>query len=99
MAEQIQEYLRERRPQWTARYPGSEELRVAVMGCVVNGPGESKHADIGISLPGTFEEPKAPVYVDGALRVTLKGDGIVSEFLTILEEYVERRFGSAAIRS
>jgi (E)-4-hydroxy-3-methylbut-2-enyl-diphosphate synthase len=99
MAEQIQEYLRQRRPQWTARYPGSEELRVAVMGCVVNGPGESKHADIGISLPGTFEEPKAPVYVDGALRVTLKGDGIVSEFLTILEEYVERRFGSAAIRS
>jgi (E)-4-hydroxy-3-methylbut-2-enyl-diphosphate synthase len=99
MAEQIQEYLRQRRPQWTARYPGSEELRVAVMGCVVNGPGESKHADIGISLPGTFEEPKAPVYVDGALRVTLKGDGIVSEFLTILEEYVERRFGSAALRS
>jgi len=93
MAEQIQTYLREQRPAWTARYPGSEELRVAVMGCVVNGPGESKHADIGISLPGTFEEPKAPVYVDGALEVTLKGDAIVAEFLQILEEYVERRYG------
>jgi (E)-4-hydroxy-3-methylbut-2-enyl-diphosphate synthase len=93
MAEQIQTYLRERRSEWTARYPGSEELRVAVMGCVVNGPGESKHADIGISLPGTFEEPKAPVYVDGALKITLKGDGIVKDFLGILEEYVERRFG------
>jgi (E)-4-hydroxy-3-methylbut-2-enyl-diphosphate synthase len=93
MAEQIQSYLRERRAEWTARYPGSEELRVAVMGCVVNGPGESKHADIGISLPGTFEEPKAPVYVDGTLRTTLKGDGIVAEFLRILDDYVERRFG------
>jgi (E)-4-hydroxy-3-methylbut-2-enyl-diphosphate synthase len=93
MAEQIQTYLREQRPAWTARYPGSEELRVAVMGCVVNGPGESKHADIGISLPGTSEEPKAPVYVDGALTVTLKGDAIVAEFLTILEEYVGRRYG------
>jgi (E)-4-hydroxy-3-methylbut-2-enyl-diphosphate synthase len=93
MAQQIQEYLRERRPEWQRRYPGSEELRVAVMGCVVNGPGESKHADIGISLPGTFEEPKAPVYVDGQLKVTLKGDAIVAEFLGILEEYVERRYG------
>jgi (E)-4-hydroxy-3-methylbut-2-enyl-diphosphate synthase len=93
MAEQIQTYLREQRPAWTARYPGSEELRVAVMGCVVNGPGESKHADIGISLPGTFEEPKAPVYVDGALKVTLKGDAIVADFLAILEEYVARRYG------
>ena len=93
MAEQIQTYLREQRPAWTARYPGSEELRVAVMGCVVNGPGESKHADIGISLPGTFEEPRAPVYVDGALKVTLKGDAIVADFLTILEEYVARRYG------
>ena len=92
MAEEIQGYLRERRPEWQRRYPGSEELRVAVMGCVVNGPGESKHADIGISLPGTFEEPKAPVYVDGQLRVTLKGDAIVAEFLKILEEYVERRY-------
>jgi len=94
MAEEIQTYLREQRPVWQERYPGSEELRVAVMGCVVNGPGESKHADIGISLPGTFEEPKAPVYVDGALRVTLKGDGIVAEFLEILEEYVAGRFGA-----
>jgi (E)-4-hydroxy-3-methylbut-2-enyl-diphosphate synthase len=92
MAEEIQGYLRERRPEWQRRYPGSEELRVAVMGCVVNGPGESKHADIGISLPGTFEEPKAPVYVDGQLRVTLKGDAIVAEFLKILEEYVDRRY-------
>ncbi|HSD33121.1 MAG TPA: flavodoxin-dependent (E)-4-hydroxy-3-methylbut-2-enyl-diphosphate synthase [Gemmatimonadales bacterium] len=96
MAEQIQEYLRRQRPEWQRRYPGSEELRVAVMGCVVNGPGESKHADIGISLPGTFEEPKAPVYVDGQLRVTLKGDTVVADFLKILEEYVERRYGSTA---
>jgi (E)-4-hydroxy-3-methylbut-2-enyl-diphosphate synthase len=94
MAEDIQSYLRERRPEWQRRYPGSEELRVAVMGCVVNGPGESKHADIGISLPGTFEEPKAPVYVDGRLKVTLKGDTIVAEFLGILEAYVEGRFGA-----
>jgi (E)-4-hydroxy-3-methylbut-2-enyl-diphosphate synthase len=94
MAEQIQTYLREQRPAWQARYPGSEELRVAVMGCIVNGPGESKHADIGISLPGTFEEPKAPVYVDGQLKVTLKGDAIVAEFLKILEEYVEARYGT-----
>jgi (E)-4-hydroxy-3-methylbut-2-enyl-diphosphate synthase len=93
MAEEIQSYLRERRRAWQARYPGSEELRVAVMGCVVNGPGESKHADIGISLPGTAEEPRAPVYVDGALRVTLKGDTIVADFLQILDSYVEKRFG------
>jgi len=95
MAEQIQAYLRERRGAWQARYPGSEELRVAVMGCVVNGPGESKHADIGISLPGTAEEPRAPVYVDGALKITLKGDTIVADFLKILDDYVEARFGSA----
>src|SRR5690348_6806916 len=93
MAEQIQDYLRAQRPVWKERYPGAEELRVAVMGCVVNGPGESKHADIGISLPGTFEEPKAPVYVDGRLKLTLKGDAIVSEFLQILEQYVDARFG------
>jgi len=92
MAEQIQEYLRLQRPEWQRRYPGSEELRVAVMGCVVNGPGESKHADIGISLPGTFEEPKAPVYIDGRLRVTLKGETIVAEFLRLLEEYVAHRW-------
>jgi len=95
MAEEIQQYLRDQRPAWQARYPGSEELRVAVMGCIVNGPGESKHADIGISLPGTAEEPRAPVYVDGALKLTLKGDTIVADFLRILDDYVERRFGSA----
>jgi (E)-4-hydroxy-3-methylbut-2-enyl-diphosphate synthase len=95
MAEEIQVYLRERRAIWQARYPGSEELRVAVMGCVVNGPGESKHADIGISLPGTAEDPKAPVYVDGALKTTLKGERIVTDFLRMLDDYVEARFGSA----
>ncbi|HET7903599.1 MAG TPA: flavodoxin-dependent (E)-4-hydroxy-3-methylbut-2-enyl-diphosphate synthase [Candidatus Eisenbacteria bacterium] len=93
LAERVNDRLRERMPAWRARYPGVEELRVAVMGCVVNGPGESKHADIGISLPGTFEEPRAPVYVDGALKVTLRGDAIVTEFLEILEEYVARRYG------
>ena len=93
MAEEIQAFLRERRGAWQARYPGSEELRVAVMGCVVNGPGESKHADIGISLPGTAEEPRAPVYVDGALKVTLKGETIVADFLKLLDDYVEARFG------
>jgi len=92
MAEQIQGYLRQQMPVWKARYAGVEDLRVAVMGCVVNGPGESKHADIGISLPGTFEEPKAPVYVDGALKLTLKGDTIVADFLTLLDKYVERRY-------
>jgi len=92
MAEDIQEYLREQMPVWRESRPGVEELRVAVMGCVVNGPGESKHANIGISLPGTFEEPKAPVYVDGKLMVTLKGDRIVPEFLEILEEYVKKNY-------
>ena len=81
MAEQIQTYLREQMPIWKDRYPGVEEMKVAVMGCVVNGPGESKHASLGISLPGTFEEPKAPVYVDGRLFTTLKGDNIVAEFI------------------
>jgi (E)-4-hydroxy-3-methylbut-2-enyl-diphosphate synthase len=95
MAEDIQAYLKERMPAWKSRHPGVEELRVAVMGCVVNGPGESKHAHIGISLPGTFEEPKAPVYVDGRLHVTLKGEGIVPEFLRILDDYVERRYPTA----
>ena len=95
MAEDIQAYLRERMPVWRGNYPGVEELKLAVMGCVVNGPGESKHADIGISLPGTFEEPKAPVFVDGRLLLTLKGDHIVAEFLRILDEYVETRFGPA----
>ena len=92
MAEEIQTYIRNRMPQWRETHPGVEEMKVAVMGCVVNGPGESRHANIGISLPGTFEEPKAPVYVDGALSVTLKGDGLVKEFLAILEDYVERKY-------
>ena len=96
MAEDIQLYLREQMPVWRGRHPGVEEMRVAVMGCVVNGPGESKHANIGISLPGTFEDPKAPVYVDGALMTTLKGDSIVPEFLEILERYVERSYPAAA---
>lgn len=94
MAQDIQEYIREQMPSWRDIHPGVEEMKVAVMGCVVNGPGESKHANIGISLPGTFEEPKAPVYVDGELRVTLKGEGIVPEFLAILNEYVARRYPS-----
>ncbi len=96
MAQEIQDYLREKMPVWRSERPGVEELKVAVMGCVVNGPGESKHADIGISLPGTFEEPKAPVYVDGRLLVTLRGERIVPEFLRILEEYVAARFGVEA---
>jgi (E)-4-hydroxy-3-methylbut-2-enyl-diphosphate synthase len=98
MAEEIQTYLRDQRPVWRDRYPGSEALRVAVMGCVVNGPGESKHAHIGISLPGTFEEPKAPVFVDGKLKLTLKGEGIVAEFLRILDDYVDTRYGATARR-
>jgi (E)-4-hydroxy-3-methylbut-2-enyl-diphosphate synthase len=97
MAQQIQDYLREKMPVWRQERPGVAELKVAVMGCVVNGPGESKHANIGISLPGTFEEPKAPVYVDGRLLVTLKGDRIVAEFLEILEEYVASRYRPEAV--
>ena len=96
MAEQIQTYLRTNMPMWKGKYPGIEELKVAVMGCVVNGPGESKHANIGISLPGTFEEPKAPVFVDGRLMTTLKGDRIVAEFIDILNEYVDTRYGSGS---
>jgi len=92
MADQIQTYLREQMPRWRQRYPGVEELKVAVMGCVVNGPGESKHADIGISLPGTFEEPTAPVYVDGRLLRTLRGNNIVPEFIGILNQYLETRY-------
>jgi (E)-4-hydroxy-3-methylbut-2-enyl-diphosphate synthase len=92
MAEEIQGYIRERMPEWRETHPGVEELEVAVMGCVVNGPGESKHADIGISLPGTFEEPKAPVYVDGEHFTTLKGDGLVEEFKGILLDYIRRRY-------
>jgi (E)-4-hydroxy-3-methylbut-2-enyl-diphosphate synthase len=94
MAEDIQGYLREQMPIWRESRPGVVEMKVAVMGCVVNGPGESKHANIGISLPGTFEEPKAPVYVDGKLFTTLKGDRIVEEFLVILGDYVEKNYGA-----
>jgi (E)-4-hydroxy-3-methylbut-2-enyl-diphosphate synthase len=96
MAEDIQTYIREQMPAWRERHKGVEELRVAVMGCVVNGPGESKHAHIGISLPGTFEEPKAPVYVDGQLFTTLKGDGIVQDFLKILDDYIAARYRETA---
>jgi (E)-4-hydroxy-3-methylbut-2-enyl-diphosphate synthase len=92
MAQDIQTYIREQMPVWRERHPGVEEMKVAVMGCVVNGPGESKHANIGISLPGTFEDPKAPVYVDGALRTTLRGDSIVQDFLKILEDYVASHY-------
>ncbi|HMC73602.1 MAG TPA: flavodoxin-dependent (E)-4-hydroxy-3-methylbut-2-enyl-diphosphate synthase [Terriglobales bacterium] len=97
MAEQIQSYLREQMPVWKDRYNGVEEMKVAVMGCVVNGPGESKHANLGISLPGTFEEPKAPVYVDGRLFTTLKGDRIVAEFIGILDEYVESHYAAKEV--
>ena len=96
MAEQIQGYLRQQMPIWSTTYPGVEDMRVAVMGCVVNGPGESKHADIGISLPGTFEEPVAPVFVDGALRTTLRGEGLVKEFIAILDDYVAQRYRAAS---
>jgi (E)-4-hydroxy-3-methylbut-2-enyl-diphosphate synthase len=93
LAERIQTYLVESMPEWKKQYPGVEELKLAVMGCIVNGPGESKHANIGISLPGTFEEPKAPVYIDGEFFTTLKGDQIVEEFQVILDNYVQKRYG------
>ncbi len=96
MARDIDAHLKSRMPDWRERYPGVEDLRVAVMGCVVNGPGESKHADIGISLPGTFEDPVAPVFVDGRLDRTLRGEGLVAEFIGILEDYVDRRYGGAS---
>ena len=99
LAERIQSYLVEQMPAWKKQYAGVEELKLAVMGCVVNGPGESKHANIGISLPGTFEEPKAPVYVDGKLFTTLKGDRIVEEFQVILDDYVEKRYGRVLIEA
>jgi (E)-4-hydroxy-3-methylbut-2-enyl-diphosphate synthase len=94
MAEQIQTYLREQMPVWKQRYTGVEEMKVAVMGCVVNGPGESKHANLGISLPGTFEEPKAPVFVDGRLMTTLRGDRIVAEFIDILDNYIDSHYAA-----
>jgi (E)-4-hydroxy-3-methylbut-2-enyl-diphosphate synthase len=92
MAQQIQQHLKDRMPAWQETHPGVAEMRVAVMGCVVNGPGESKHADIGISLPGTFEDPVAPVFIDGKLDRTLRGEGLVAEFIDILEAYVDRRY-------
>jgi (E)-4-hydroxy-3-methylbut-2-enyl-diphosphate synthase len=88
-------HIQSRIAAWRPIYPGVEELRVAVMGCVVNGPGESKHAHIGISLPGTGEDPRAPVYVDGALRTTLRGDTIAQDFAKLLDDYVEQRYGAA----
>jgi len=94
LADRVQAYIRARMPEWRERYPGVEELRVAVMGCVVNGPGESRHAHIGISLPGTLEEPRAPVYADGQLLTTLRGEHVAEEFLALLEQYVAARFGS-----
>jgi len=99
MADQIQTYLREQMPVWKARYTGVEEMKVAVMGCVVNGPGESKHSHIGISLPGTFEEPVAPVYVDGKLKCTLRGDHIVQEFIALLNDYVDRSYASKSLEA
>jgi (E)-4-hydroxy-3-methylbut-2-enyl-diphosphate synthase len=98
MAEDIQAYTREQMPIWKTKYSGVEEMKLAVMGCIVNGPGESKHANIGISLPGTFEEPKAPVYVDGRLFTTLKGNDIVPQFIKILNDYVETHYGSNETR-
>ncbi|HZL29352.1 MAG TPA: flavodoxin-dependent (E)-4-hydroxy-3-methylbut-2-enyl-diphosphate synthase [Acidobacteriaceae bacterium] len=99
LAERIQNYLVESMPEWKKQYPGVEELKLAVMGCIVNGPGESKHANIGISLPGTFEEPKAPVYVDGEFFTTLKGDQIVEEFQVILDDYVQKRYGHQLVEA
>jgi (E)-4-hydroxy-3-methylbut-2-enyl-diphosphate synthase len=96
LAKDIQSYIREQMPVWRERYPGVEEMKVAVMGCVVNGPGESQYADIGISLPGTGEHPVAPVYIDGKRDVTLKGDRIAAEFQRIVEDYIERRYGAGA---
>ncbi|WP_457630601.1 flavodoxin-dependent (E)-4-hydroxy-3-methylbut-2-enyl-diphosphate synthase, partial [Oceanithermus sp.] len=93
LAQTVGRHLAGRMAEWRERYPGVEEMKVAVMGCVVNGPGESKHADIGISLPGRGEAPRAPVYVDGELYTTLSGDDIAAQFIAIVEEYVERRYG------
>ena len=96
LAKQIDDHLRAMMPVWKAKYPGVENLKLAVMGCIVNGPGESKHADIGISLPGTGEAPAAPVFIDGEKAMTLRGEGIAQEFHKIVEDYIERRFGAAS---
>jgi (E)-4-hydroxy-3-methylbut-2-enyl-diphosphate synthase len=93
LTQQIEGFLRAQMPEWRAKYPGVEKMKVAVMGCIVNGPGESKQADIGISLPGTGEAPAAPVYIDGEKRMTLRGDAIAQEFQSIVENYVKKRFG------
>jgi (E)-4-hydroxy-3-methylbut-2-enyl-diphosphate synthase len=93
LAKQIDDFLRAQMPVWKAKYPGVESMKLAVMGCIVNGPGESKHADIGISLPGTGEAPAAPVFIDGEKAMTLRGEGIAREFQAIVENYIERRFG------
>jgi len=94
LTQQIDNFLRDQMPVWRAQYPGVESLKVAVMGCIVNGPGESKHADIGISLPGTGEAPAAPVYIDGEKRMTLRGDGIATEFQSVVENYIRQRYGA-----
>jgi (E)-4-hydroxy-3-methylbut-2-enyl-diphosphate synthase len=95
LAQQIDGYLRAQMPGWKARYPGVESMKVAVMGCIVNGPGESKHADIGISLPGTGEAPAAPVFIDGEKTVTLRGETIAQDFQRIVEDYIARRYAHA----
>ena len=98
LAKQIDDYLRAQMPVWKARYPGVESMKVAVMGCIVNGPGESKHADIGISLPGTGEAPAAPVFIDGEKALTLRGEGIPQQFQVLVEDYIEKRYGAAAVQ-
>jgi len=98
LADKIQVYLRRQMPVWRARYPGVETMTVAVMGCIVNGPGESKHASIGISLPGTGEQPSAPVFVDGVKTVTLRGDTIAEDFHALVEDYVQRTYGGTGAR-
>jgi (E)-4-hydroxy-3-methylbut-2-enyl-diphosphate synthase len=94
LTQQIDHFLRDQMPIWRTQYPGVENLKVAVMGCIVNGPGESKHADIGISLPGTGETPAAPVFIDGEKRMTLRGDAIATEFQAVVENYIQQRFGA-----
>ncbi len=99
LTKQIDDFLREKMPTWRVRYPGVENLKVAVMGCIVNGPGESKHADIGISLPGTGEAPAAPVFIDGEKSMTLRGDNIAAEFQVVVENYIQKRFGASDVVS
>ena len=96
LAKQIDDFLRAQMPVWRSRYPGVENMKLAVMGCIVNGPGESKHADIGISLPGTGEAPAAPVFIDGEKKLTLRGDNIAKEFQTLVEQYIDNRFGGTS---